>query len=287
MNSGSNCARAASLVFILLALPCISRAQVHAGDTLTGPPVKNQPRQAAPDEPQPKGVLTIAEITELDAGFHKIMDGAQNAFDHEKFADALEGFSQVEQDIQNAIKRISISTPPKNTFIVIDGDRKPATIQAEIDWFTRTLNTAQRKKAAAGILQKVTGIQNQAADLLSAGKYPEDRDAYQKSTDLLEASRSQIADSEFQFYSARSENGRQVSVTTYWASQFRVLRDRYNRTTDGKMSPEEIHATIQSVADEISKEGYTDPMKHLDMPDDARTLFHNLLNAANQYLGSQ
>jgi hypothetical protein len=53
------------------------------------------------------------------------------------------------------------------------------------------------------------------------------------------------------------------------------------------MSPEEIRGTIQSVADEIVKEGYADPSKYPDMPDDARVLFHNLLDAANQYLRSQ
>jgi hypothetical protein len=255
---------------------------------MTGPPVQTESEQTRTDQPQPKNVLTIAEINELDVGFHKKMDAAQEAFEHEKFGDAEDGFSQLVQDVQGAIKRISVATLQKNTFIEIDGVKKPATMQTETEWFTRTLNKAQQKKNAAGVLRKVTEIQKQAADLLSAGKYPEDRDAYQKSTDLLTASRSQIDDGEFQFYSARSENGRSVSVTTYWAKQFRALRDKYNKTTDDpRMSPEEIHRTIKSVADEITREGYADPMKHPDMPDDARVLFHNLLDAANQYLGSQ
>ncbi len=282
------CGQAASLFTILLAVPCISRAQVHAGVPMTGPPVQTQSEQSRTDQPQPKNVLTIAEINALDVGFHKKMDAAQDAFDHEKFGDAEDAFSQLAQEIQDAIKRISTATLQKNSFIEIDGVKKPATVQTETEWFTRSLNKAQQRKNAAGILRKVTDIQKQAADLLSAGKYPDDRDAYQKSADLLTESRSQLGDTEFQFYSERSENGLKVSVTSYWSKQFRGLRDRYNRTTDdAKMSPEEIHQTIKSVADEIVREGYADPAKHPDMPADARLLFHNLLDAANQYLGSQ
>jgi len=216
------------------------------------------------------------------------MDAAQEAYDREKFGDADDGFSQLAQEIEATIKRISVATLPKNSFMEVEGVKKPATIQAETEWFTRTMNKAQQKKNAADILRKATDIQKQAADLLSAGKYPEDRDAYQRSAELLTENRSRIADEEFQFFSARSENGRRLSVTTFWAKQFGLLRDRYNRTTeDAKMSPEEIRRTIQSVADEIVSQGYSDPMKHTDMPDDARALFHNLLDAANQYLGAQ
>jgi hypothetical protein len=249
---------------ILLAFSGVSRAQVRAN------------------------LLTLAELTELDAGFHKEMDAAQEAFDREAFGDAEGEFSQLAQEIEATIKRISVSTPPKNSFLEIDGVKQPVTIQTETEWFTRTLNSAQQKKNAAGILRKVTDIQKQAADLLSAGKYPEDCDAYQESADLLAENRSQIDDGEFKFFAARSENGRRQSVTTFWAKQFGALRDRYNRTTeDSKMSPEEIRQTIRSVADEIVSQGYADPLKHPDMPDDARALFHNLLGAANQYLGSQ
>ncbi len=143
-------------------------------------------------------------------------------------------------------------------------------------------------KETAGALRKVAEIQKQAADLLNAGKYPGDRDTYQKSADVLTENHSHIDDAEFQFFSQRSETGRKESISTYWANQFRLLKVRYNRTTeDAKMSPEEIHRTIQSVADEIVREGYADPLKHPDMPGDARALFHNLLDAADQYLGSQ
>jgi hypothetical protein len=293
MNSGYDLPRqasgpAAGIFTLLLALPGISHAQVKAGVPMTGPPVQTQSEQSRTDQPQPKNVLTIAEINALDAGFHKKMDAAQDAFAHEKFADAEDGFSQLAKEIQDTIKRISTATLQKNSFIEIDGVKKPATIQTETEWFTRSLNKAQQRKNAAGILLKVTDIQKQAADLLSAGKYPDDRDAYQKATDLLAESRAQVDDTEFQFYSARSENGLKVSLTTYWAKQFRSLRDKYNRTTDDpKMSPEEVHQTIKSVADEIVREGYVDPTKHPDMPADARLLFRNLLDAANQYLGSQ
>ena len=33
-------------------------------------------------------LLTLAELNELDAGFHKEMDAAQEAFDREAFGDA-------------------------------------------------------------------------------------------------------------------------------------------------------------------------------------------------------
>lgn len=273
---------------LLLACSGVSRAQVRAGEPLTGPEVQTESEQTRRQQSQPKNLLTLDELNKLDAGFHKEMDAAQEAFDREAFGDAEGEFSRLAQETEAAIKRISASTLQKNGFLEIDGVRKPATIQTETEWFTRTLNQAQQKKNAAGILRKVTDIQKQAADLLSAGKYPEDRDAYQKSADLLAENRSQIDGDEFQFIAARSENGRMQSVTTFWAKQFGALRDRYNRTTeDTKMSPEEIRKTIQSVADEIVSEGYADPLKHPDMPGDARVLFHNLLDAANQYLGSR
>lgn len=276
------------LIACMLTFPCLSRTQVKAGVPLTGPPVQTQSQQNGQNQPQPKNVLTIAEINELDAGFHKKMDAAQDAYDHEKFGDAEAAFSLLAEEIQAAIQRISTATLQKNSFMEIDGVKKPATTQTETEWFTRTLNKAQQRKNMAGILRKVTDLQKQAADFLGAGKYPEDRDAYQKSAELLAESRSQFGDQEYQFFASRSENGRMQSITTFWAKQFRALRDRYNRTTDDpKMSTEEIHKTIQSVAEEIVREGYADPTKHADMPEDARTLFRNLLNAANQYLGSQ
>lgn len=286
--SGARGGTAASIFTILLALPGVSSAQVRAGSSLTGPQVQTESQQTETQQSQPKNLVTLAELNELDAKFHKEMDAAQEAFDREAFGDAENGFSQLAQETEATIKRISVATLPKNSFLEIDGVRKPATIQAETEWFTRTLNKAQQKKNAAGILRKATDIQKQAAELLSAGKYPEDRDAYRKSADLLAENRSQIDDQVFQFFSARSENGRRLSITTFWAKQFRALQDRYNRTTeDAKMSTEEIHRTIKSVADEIVSEGYADTSKYPDMPDDARALFHNLLDAANQYLGAQ
>ena len=140
----------------------------------------------------------------------------------------------------------------------------------------------------AHILRAATDIQKQAMDLLSAGKYPEDRDAYRKSAEFLVENRAQLDDPTFQFYSTRAENGQKQSITDFWGKAFRRLRDKYNRTTeDAKMSPDEIRGTIQSVAEEIIREGYTDPAKHPDMPEDARALFLTLLTTANQYIGSK
>lgn len=274
----------ARLLSVLL-LPALAGAQISSGGQLAGPHLETESEQTAGQKSPGKNVLPLAELDALDAKYHKELDAAQEAFDREAFGEAEGAFARLAQETEETIRRISAATLPKNSFIQVDGVRKPATIENETEWFTRTLNKALQRKNAAGILANVTGIQKQADDLLAAGKYPEDRDAFLKAADVLSQNRAQLDDQSFQYYSARSENGRRESVTTYWATQFRALRDRYNSTTEaGKMSPEEIHQTIQSVAAEIVKQGYVDAAKHPDMPADARALFQNLLDAANAYL---
>jgi hypothetical protein len=196
---GPGLRRTVALTILLSLSAALSLAQVRAGSSLTGPQPQTESEQTRTQQVQPKNLLTMDELTALDSKFHKEMDVAQDAFDREKFADAETAFSQLAQDTEDAIKRISVSTLAKNTFIEVDGVKKPATIQAETEWFARTLNKAQQKKNVAGILRGVTDMQKQAADLLSAGKYPEDRDAYRKSADLLAANRSQIETVSFSF----------------------------------------------------------------------------------------
>ena len=232
--------------------------------------------------------MTLEELNSLDAKFHKELDAAQDAFDREAFSDAEQGFAQLTQEIDDTIKRIAVSTFPKNAFFQVDGVKKPVNVQTETELFTRTLDKARRKKDAAGILRDVTDMQLQAIALMNAHKYPDDRDAYRKSLEALIENHSKLDDSTFQFYSARSENGQKESSTEYWGAKFRGLRDKYNRTTEEpKMSPEEIRGTIKAVEDEITTEGYMDAAKFPDMPDDARTLFGTLLSAAKQYMAAQ
>ena len=275
----------APMLTILCGLAGISRAQSlipNQGHPLT--PLNQSPSK----EPQPKNLLPLAELHALDVKFQKESDAARDSFDREAFGDAEQGYAQLIQEIEDTIKRIAVSTLPKNSFIEIDGVKKPATIQAETEWYTRTLDKAKSKKEAASLLRSVTDMQKQAMALLTAGKYPDDRDAYQKSVQTLSENRSKLDDATFQFYSARSENGQKESSTEYWSAKFRALRDKYNRTTEEpKMSQEEIRATIKAVADEITAQGYTDASKFPDMPEDARALFATLLSGANQYLAAQ
>jgi len=273
------------ILAILCAFTGISQAQSlipNMGHPST--PINQTPAK----EPPPKNLLTLAELNTLDAKFHKELDAAQEAFDRETFGDAEHGFAQLSQEVQDLIARIAVSTLPKNSFLEIDGVKKPVTVQTETEWFTRIQDKAKRGKNAAAILRNVSDMQKQGMELLSAGKYPEDLEAYRKSLQAVTENRSQVDDSTFQFFSARSENGLKQSSADYWGAKFRGLRDKYNRTTEEpKMSPEEIRGTIKAVADEIATQGYTDAAKFPDMPEDARALFRTLLSAANQYLATQ
>ena len=270
-----------TVAVVLCCFAGISRAQVLMSHPT---PITQSPA----NEPPPKNLLTLAELNTLDAKYHRELDAAREAFDKETFGDAEQGFAQLIQEVEGTIKRIAASTLPKNGFFMLDGVKTPATVQAETALFTRTLDKAKRGKDSAGILRNVTDTQKQAMELMSAGKYPEDRDAWRKSLQALAENRSQLDDSTFQFFSARSENGMKASSSEFWGAKFRTLRDKYNRTTDEpKLSPEEIHAIIKAVADEITTQGYMDAVKYPDMPDDARALFNSLLSAANQYLAAQ
>ncbi len=69
---------------------------------------------------------------------------------------------------------------------------------------------------------------------------------YQKAADVLAANRTQLDDATFEFFATRSSNGLTQASTAYWAQEFRRLKDKYNKTTEGGMTPEEIRRTIQS-----------------------------------------
>jgi hypothetical protein len=79
-------------------------------------------------------------------------------------------------------------------------------------------------------------------------------------------------------------NAQSESVTTYWSDEFGRLRDRYNKSTDDKLTPSQVRDIIQGVMKEIDDKGYLDPAKHPDMPDDAHNLFQTLADAGNKYL---
>ncbi len=276
-------AAAAAFLITLIAVPG-SSAQIqmpNIGRTIGSP--TEAPRHAQ----APKNLLTLEELNTLDAKFHKEMDVAQEFFDREKFADAQKGFADVAAEIDDTLKRIAVSTLPKNGTMEIDGVKKPATVQNETEWFGRTRDKVKRKQDQSGILANVTDLQKQAQDLLIAGKYPDDLQMYQRAADALAANHAQLDDEAFQFFAARSENGLKQASTAYWAKEFRRLQDKYNKTTEGNMAPDEVRKTIQSVADEIVSQNYLDPAKYPRMPDDARGLIRQLLDAAKQYLGAQ
>jgi hypothetical protein len=290
LNRGDFCMNRSTVrlwapLLTILFTPGISRAQSL---------IPNQGHPSTPIDQstskgsQPKNLLPLAELHTLDVKFQKETDAAKDAFDREAFSDAEQGYAQLIQEIEDTIKKIAVSTLPKNSYIEVDGVKKPATIQTETEWYTDTLDKAKRKKDASSLLRNVNDMQKQAMDLLTAGKYPDDLDTYRKSLQVLTENRVKLDDATFQFYSARSENGQKESTTEYWGGKFRALRNKYNRTADEpKMSPEEIRSTIKAVADEITSQGYTDAAKFPDMPQDARALFSTLLNAANQYLAAQ
>ena len=188
---------AAPILAMLFAFPRISHGQSAIPNM--GPP-STPLGQSQSKGSQPKNVMTLEELNSLDAKFHKEMDVAQDAFDRESFSDAEQGFAQLTQEIDDTIKRIAVSTFPKNASFEVDGVKKPVNVQTETELFTRTLDKAKRRKDAAGILRNVADMQKQAMALLTAGKYPDDLDAYRKSLKALIESRSQLDDSTFEFF---------------------------------------------------------------------------------------
>jgi len=111
--------------------------------------------QSPPKQAAPKNLLPLAELNALDLKFHQELDAAQDAFDRESFSDAERGLAQLTGEIEDTIKKIAVSTLPKNGFLEVDGVKKPAT--AETEWFTRILDKARNRKDAAGILRNVAG----------------------------------------------------------------------------------------------------------------------------------
>jgi hypothetical protein len=259
--------------------------------TLSGPRALAQPPETGPSKArkgQQKDALTADDLEDFDRKFRVDLDFAQAESGREKFREAEAKFDIVIQETESFIQRLANATLPKNGFIVMNGLKTPMTVDTETALFQRTLTKAQNGKLQAEALRNVVDIETQAADLLNAGKYLDARDSYQKAKDALALNRAKIDDSTFQVYQERAEIGQRESITTLWGNEYGRLRDKYNRTTeDGKMSPEEIRRTIESVAEEISTKGYTDPSKHPDMPSDARDLFRHLLDVANQFLKSQ
>jgi hypothetical protein len=274
----------ATIAFIVSGTLCPGtlRAQTQPANTLQLSTPADLPRTK-----QPANQMTLAELTAADTKFRRELGDAKDAFDGEQFVNAEQRFGQTATEIDEYIKRIAAATMPKGS-IETDGVVTPVTVETETASFTRMLEKARRGKDAASAMQPVADLQKRAVDLLIGKQYPEALDEYKKSAEALDAVRARIDDATFQLFLTRAGNGEKASSTGYWSKEFGRLRDQYNRTTEEpKMSPEQIRRTIQSVADEIVSKSYTDPAKHPDMPDDARALFHNLLDAANQYLASQ
>jgi hypothetical protein len=113
--------------------------------------------QSPPKQAAPKNLLPLAELNALDLKFHQELDAAQDAFDRESFSDAERGLAQLTGEIEDTIKKIAVSTLPKNGFLEVDGVKKPATAETETEWFTRILDKARNRKDAAGILRNVAG----------------------------------------------------------------------------------------------------------------------------------
>jgi len=224
------------------------------------------------------------ELNSLDQKFHKELDAAQDAEDREKFAEAAQQFAQLSDEVDALLKRIAVATFPKNSTIEFDGVTRPVTPAVETEWFSRTLDKAEKGKAEADVLNSVAGIQKQAQELLQAKKYPDDIEMYKKAASVLGENKTKVRDENYKFALARLVNGEKEAVTTYWADEYGRLRDRYNKSTDDKLTPAQVRDIIQGVMKEINDNGYLDPAKHPDMPEDARNLFRALADAGNKYL---
>jgi hypothetical protein len=270
--------KAAQLSLISSLFPLFLHAQLDTDRTAGGGLVSQSKEKTA------KNLISMAELNTLDQKFHKELDAAQEAEDREKFAEAARQFAQLSDEVDALLKRVAVATFPKNSTIEFDGVTKPVTTAVETEWFSRTLDKAEKGKAEADILNNVAGMQEQAQQLLQAKKYPDDVEMYKKAAAVLGENKSKIRDENYKFVLARLVNGEKEAVTTYWGDEFGRLRDRYNKSTDDKLTPAQVRDIIQGVMKEINDNGYLDPAKHPDMPEDARNLFRTLADAGNKYL---
>ncbi|HVW11179.1 MAG TPA: hypothetical protein VHC90_21485 [Bryobacteraceae bacterium] len=265
----------------LTLLPILLCAQYDVTGGLGSNRERAQPQQKEKDA---KNLITLDEISKLDQKFHSEFDAAQQAEDGEKFAEAEKGFTQLSSEVDDLLKRIAVSVFPKNSFITVDGVKQPVTIPVETEFFGHMRDKAEKGKAEVSVLEDVTGLQNQADDLLKAKKYPDDVEMYKKAAELLGQNKTKVRDENYTFFLAHSVNGEKEAVTSYWSGEFGRLRDQYNKSTDDKLAPEQVRSIIRGVMKEINDKGYLDPAKHPDMPQDARNLFQTLADAGNKYL---
>jgi hypothetical protein len=235
-------------------------------------------------QPDTNHLINLDELNTLDQKFHKEMDAAQDAMDHDRFAEAEQQFGQLSDEVDALLKRLAVASFPKNSKLVVNGEEKPVTVQVETDYFSGTRDKAEKRKAEAAALNNVTGIQKQADELLKAKKYPDDLEMYKKAADALGENKAKIRDENYKFVLAGLVNGQKQAVTDYWGDEFRRLRDQYNKSTDDKLAPAEVREIIQGVMKEINGKGYLDPAQHPEMPEDARNLFRTLADAGNKYL---
>jgi len=266
------------LLFAFALLPLLVFAQLDTDRTAGGGLVSRSKEKA------PQNLIQMDELNTLDQKFHKELDAAQEAEDREKFADAEQQFGQLSEEVDALLKRIAVASFPKNSTIEFEGVKRPVTAAVEAEWFSRTRDKAEKGKAESGVLNNVAGLQKQADDLLKAKKYPDDLEMYKKAAAALGENKERVRDENYKFVLARLVNGQKQAVTTYFADEFGRLRDRYNKSTDDKLTPEQVKEIIQGVVTEINDKGYLDSAKHPDMPEDARNLFRTLADAGNKYL---
>ncbi len=230
-----------------------------------------------------KPMISVNELGTLDVKFHNEMDAADANVEGQKFADADHGLTQLISEIDDLLQRIQTTPIQKGSFQV-DGVSKPTTPENETAYFKSIKDKAVSRKAVESILAPISDQEKHATDLLISGKNLEARDGFHKASTELAANKTRIPEAAYQEYLARSISGQQAAVTSYWSAEFDRLKKTYNASTDPGLSPEQVHATVKAVADEIAQKGYLDPAKTPDMPADARALFKNLLDTANQYL---
>jgi len=270
--------KAGKLVCALALFPLLLPAQLDTDRTAGGGLVSQ------PKEKPAKNLMNLEELNTLDQKFHKELDAAQQAEDREQYADAGQQFGQLSDEVDALLKRIAVASFPKNSKMRVNGEEKPVSTQAEMDYFSGTRDKAEKGKAEAAALNNASGIQKQADDLLKAKKYPDDLETYKKAAEVLGENKTKIRDDTYKYFLARLVNGQKEAVTSYWSDEFGRLRDQYNKSTDDKLAPAQVREIIQGVMKEINDKGYLDPAKHPDMPEDARNLFRTLADAGNKYL---
>ncbi|HVW11178.1 MAG TPA: hypothetical protein VHC90_21480 [Bryobacteraceae bacterium] len=159
------------------------------------------------------------------------------------------------------------------------------------------VNQPQKEKASKNLVttEELTALDQKFRQELDAAQEAEDREKFAHAEQQfgqlsveVDALLKRIAVATFPKNSKMKVNGVETPVTIQaesdWFGRTREKAEQGKAESGDKLAPAQVREIIQAVVKEMNDKGYLDPAKYPDMPDDARSLFRTLSEAANKYL---